>query len=180
MAGQGRHANPVYQFYRLTGFCRLFRRYDNHLPEGDCFGRQVAQAFLPAEEIKEGPTGAFAKTHVMGPETGMKSILLGLFAAILFVGISGCAHRQSQGCRVGCNGACSECGMLGAGAYGMTAYGEACDPGRFRRRPGDARVQNPRAFVGPTGPPTAAVTYPYYTVRGPRDFLLNDPLTIGP
>jgi hypothetical protein len=30
------------------------------------------------------------------------------------------------------------------------------------------------------GPPTAAVTYPYYTVRGPRDFLARNPPSIGP
>ena len=29
------------------------------------------------------------------------------------------------------------------------------------------------------GQPTGQVAYPYYTVRGPRDFLLNDPPTIG-
>jgi hypothetical protein len=29
------------------------------------------------------------------------------------------------------------------------------------------------------GPPTGQVAYPYYTVRGPRDFLMNDPPTIG-
>ena len=30
------------------------------------------------------------------------------------------------------------------------------------------------------GPPSGAVTYPYYTVRGPRDFLARDPRPIGP
>jgi hypothetical protein len=30
------------------------------------------------------------------------------------------------------------------------------------------------------GPPTAAVTYPYYTNRGPRDFLARNPQSIGP
>ncbi len=30
------------------------------------------------------------------------------------------------------------------------------------------------------GPPTGAVAYPYYTTRGPRDFLVNDPPSIGP
>ena len=30
------------------------------------------------------------------------------------------------------------------------------------------------------GPPTGQVAYPYYTVRGPRDFLLNNPPSIGP
>lgn len=36
----------------------------------------------------------------------------------------------------------------------------------------------PEAPVG--GPPVGTVTYPYYTVRGPRDFLANDPPSIGP
>jgi hypothetical protein len=30
------------------------------------------------------------------------------------------------------------------------------------------------------GPPTGGVTYPYYTTRGPRDFLAKNPGTIGP
>lgn len=30
-----------------------------------------------------------------------------------------------------------------------------------------------------SGAPTAAVAYPYYTNRGPRDFLVNNPATIG-
>jgi hypothetical protein len=29
------------------------------------------------------------------------------------------------------------------------------------------------------GPPAATVGYPYYTTRGPRDFLVNDPASIG-
>jgi hypothetical protein len=35
-------------------------------------------------------------------------------------------------------------------------------------------------YVGPEGPPTGAVAYPYYTTRGPRDFLVNNPPSIGP
>lgn len=35
------------------------------------------------------------------------------------------------------------------------------------------------AYIQP-GPPTAAITYPYYTVRGPRDFLQRNPSPIGP
>ena len=30
------------------------------------------------------------------------------------------------------------------------------------------------------GPPVAQTAYPYYTVRGPRDFLLNNPPPLGP
>jgi hypothetical protein len=31
-----------------------------------------------------------------------------------------------------------------------------------------------------SGPPSGAVAYPYYTTRGPRDFLANNPGSIGP
>jgi hypothetical protein len=30
------------------------------------------------------------------------------------------------------------------------------------------------------GPPVGQVTYPYYTTRGPRDFLARNPNSIGP
>ena len=36
------------------------------------------------------------------------------------------------------------------------------------------------ACGGAVGPETGSVTYPYYTLRGPRDFLLNNPPSIGP
>jgi hypothetical protein len=36
-----------------------------------------------------------------------------------------------------------------------------------------------REYVGPQGPPTGAVAYPYYTTRGPRDFLVDNPPSIG-
>ncbi len=34
--------------------------------------------------------------------------------------------------------------------------------------------------IEPAGPPTGAVAYPYYTTRGPRDFLAKRPPSIGP
>lgn len=34
--------------------------------------------------------------------------------------------------------------------------------------------------VGPPGPPTPTYGYPYYTTRGPRDFLVDNPPSIGP
>jgi len=39
-------------------------------------------------------------------------------------------------------------------------------------------VLPPPAYAA--GPPTPTVTYPYYTTRGPRDFLLDNPPGIGP
>jgi hypothetical protein len=29
------------------------------------------------------------------------------------------------------------------------------------------------------GPPSASIGYPYYTTRGPRDFFVNNPPSIG-
>jgi hypothetical protein len=45
--------------------------------------------------------------------------------------------------------------------------------------PGYPKHHFHREYVGPQGPPTAAVAYPYYTIRGPRDFLLDNPPSIG-
>ena len=117
----------------------------------------------------------------------------------MFVGLTGCAmHRvpnvngyvdgsgaaaaengvmggPCETCRNGCRGAavihrtvsftrdqpaCPSCACQGrCPCRGAGAGGEEGDPG---------------------GPPVGAVTYPYYTVRGPRDFLARNPPSIGP
>ena len=107
----------------------------------------------------------------------MKKIMYSLLPLIICGCCIGCANKANQGCRDGCNGGCNRCGVFGGNA--MTANGQPCGPlgGHFM---GGGCPQNPRAYVGPAGPPTAAVTYPYYTTRGPRDFLLDQPQTIGP
>ena len=51
--------------------------------------------------------------------------------------------------------------------------------GGAHRTPGYPHHHLHREYVGPQGPPTAAVAYPYYTVRGPRDFLIDNPPSIG-
>jgi hypothetical protein len=118
---------------------------------------------------------------------------------------SGCSGGCESGCSGGCGGSCSGgcgscgydpcnifssgCGMLGScgtqcgsgcgqsgrgtkgGAFGM---GGGMGGGRRTPRGWDSQ----RAMV--SGPATGAVTYPYYTVRGPRDFLTLDSRPIGP
>lgn len=42
------------------------------------------------------------------------------------------------------------------------------------------RCANGLCGGGAVGPEYGAVTYPYYTTRGPRDFLLANPASIGP
>jgi hypothetical protein len=39
------------------------------------------------------------------------------------------------------------------------------------------RHQTPE--LGPPGPPSGTVGYPYYTLRGPRDFLADNPPSLG-
>lgn len=53
--------------------------------------------------------------------------------------------------------------------------------GRYpvRGTPGYPHHHYSREYIGPQGPSTAQVGYPYYTVRGPRDFLENNPPSIG-
>jgi hypothetical protein len=84
----------------------------------------------------------------------------GLCLPKLFGGCSDCAVAQPATCADGsCSTgggvvACDQCGGRGCGLCGR----EAITP----------------------GPPSAAVAYPYYTTRGPRDFLAANPRSIGP
>jgi hypothetical protein len=76
-------------------------------------------------------------------------------------------------------GACQEC------------EGGACHPRHVGRYGGLAKhhlspeekaalAGSNYGAIGPAGPPTGAVAYPYYTTRGPRDFLAKCPPSIGP
>ena len=60
----------------------------------------------------------------------------------------------------------------GVGPYGQYGHGYGHGHGHFAHHRGPA-------YGGPAGPPTAQVAYPYYTTRGPRDFLLDNPPSIG-
>jgi hypothetical protein len=64
----------------------------------------------------------------------------------------------------------------GHGGHGFHGYGDHVPYGAA----GYKKPAIGREYVGPEGPPTAQVAYPYYTVRGPRDFLIDNPPSIGP
>ena len=95
----------------------------------------------------------------------MKRALFAFLAVTLLVGLAGCCHDRMTGpnepCGVGClRGSCqrapetaAECGRPGCGC---------------------------RDNAYTPGPPVGTVTYPYYTLRGPRDFLARNPSSIGP
>ncbi len=92
----------------------------------------------------------------------MKSAMFALLAAAMIVGSSGCGalnpfSRGGGDDAVGC----ATCGG-GQQLLGRRGCADgACDVGYQ------------------PGPPTAQVANPYYTVRGPRDFLARNPRSVG-
>lgn len=120
---------------------------------------------------------------------------------------SGCGCQASSDC--GCGDACSDCESGSCKASGCGLLGKSrgrmagchsgcgrtgCSPSTLRWQQGgmdysdhlSGGVCGQRAAtvlqnqpVTP-GPPTAQVAYPYYSFRGPRDFLLANPPSIGP
>ena len=118
----------------------------------------------------------------------MKRAILPLLTVIVMVAFCGCAaeraHRAAA-CPGGCAPADRQCQCEGQ---------SNCDPGDRCAQParklcrcpfcggwrcadGQCCEEQPAAAPGPA---TGAVTYPYYTVRGPRDFLAKNPSSIGP
>ena len=62
--------------------------------------------------------------------------------------------------------------------YPLPGVGAGPFPGGTRKL--GREFKHTRRVMGPPGPPSAQVTYPYYTTRGPRDFLNPNPWSIGP
>jgi len=98
------------------------------------------------------------RTTPLAGETMKRAIFL--LTAALLTGFSGGCHHNL------CDDGCNACGSDGcSGGCGRV--------GKHYSGPYSEEYTN-------SGPPTAGVTYPYYTVRGPRDFLANQPRGIGP
>jgi hypothetical protein len=93
----------------------------------------------------------------------MKHALLMLMSAVVLLGLTACANRgMVAGSCANCPETCRPIGACNSGPY-LGGMG----------RGGAARAADPV-------PPAGVVTYPYYTLRGPRDFLLANPPSIGP
>jgi hypothetical protein len=95
----------------------------------------------------------------------------------------------SSGGPMGAGGMAGQAGMSGPGGPGPAGMGGQPGmggPGMAKRHPaqGHPHAYQRRDAGGDyefaAGPPTGAVTYPYYTTRGPRDFLARNPRSIGP
>jgi hypothetical protein len=133
----------------------------------------------------------------------MKRIATSWFVVLVFAALTGCAAHRAPGMN-GCldgNGdyaASTENGAPGEACRGC-GRGECSDPSDGFFHPGQpacsegacqgrcpcqgrcaGRGAGAGDDAGPGGPPTGGVAYPYYTVRGPRDFLAKNPPSIGP
>ena len=84
-----------------------------------------------------------------------------LLLSVICMASLGCQHHRNLA-----NNGCKTCGSQGRHA--------SRDADKVPRMPLHANAQR-----GMAGPPTAAYRYPYYTTRGPRDFLMGNPPTIG-
>jgi hypothetical protein len=136
----------------------------------------------------------------------MKRTLFSLLTVIVLVGLTGCVVQRGRRPWMCMSGSCAQApetcqscdGSCGAtdGAVRGTSCETPCDtpydtsedsepicPRKghvcplFHRRPAKEVVAPEPA---PESPASAAITYPYYTVRGPRDFLAKNPPSIGP
>jgi hypothetical protein len=85
-----------------------------------------------------------------------------------------------------CGGAYGGCGSCGNCGFGAGGAGGAGRMHAHHRAQGPTRVAHlPHGYMqeqmdGRDAPPSGTYAYPYYTLRAPRDFLLNNPPTIGP
>ena len=98
----------------------------------------------------------------------MKRALLAVVAVLLVTASSGCLHHNAYQNQSQCaSGNCE--GLLGGLFGGQVAAGIQESQGW--------RHQLPQ--TGPPGPPTGTTAYPYYTLNGPRDFLVDNPPSLG-
>ena len=109
----------------------------------------------------------------------MKRAMFLLLAVVVLAGLTGCATQRGK-CCTACSGS-------------TYAQGTANEPGDNCPDPGQAHCCRACGGHGcplcsgrgeaegyAPGPDTGAITYPYYTNRGPRDFLAKSPTSIGP
>jgi hypothetical protein len=116
------------------------------------------------------------------------------FERMFCCGCGGCCAYGHEGPCDGCgDGGCYDCGMAGGTvtgggpAYAKQHYSGG-GPGyaaKHHHPAGGHPLVHQRRNAGgeyefAAGPPTGGVTYPYYTNRGPRDYLADNPRGIGP
>jgi hypothetical protein len=140
------------------GDCCVFDRY-----RGSECGPQYPNGPYDCTPCSSCDWGCNGHRHPFGYKTGHEC----------YCQNDGC--NGNNGCN-GCNGqpncVCQHCGR----GYCGGGPGVGCNACPFCGC-GPSGDQN---YNFNPGPPVAQTAYPYYTLRGPRDFLLNNPPSIGP
>ena len=106
----------------------------------------------------------------------MKTLILTVALAVLVGSSSGCCLLDRCFGHGRCAACCNKCGPY-------PGCGQGCGPGGCPAAgcgPAGPSPYGPDGGAAYDGPPTGGVTYPYYTTRGPRDFLADNPRGIGP
>jgi hypothetical protein len=123
----------------------------------------------------------------------MKRALFPVLTVIVLVGLTGCQHfgRRPAACSDGCSAQAPECCQNADASCSRACDDPSADPcqkphcrffnGLFCKDKPERAVPEEAAPEQPSAPPqTGAIAYPYYTTRGPRDFLAKNPGSIGP
>jgi hypothetical protein len=123
----------------------------------------------------------------------MKRALMLLLAVVVVAGLTGCAANRGRRSGVCMGGSCAQAPENGqscdascdasCGPLGDPSGDPSCRPRcKLLSRLRSARevAEAPAAEEAAPGPAVGGVTYPYYTTRGPRDFLAKNPPGIGP
>ncbi|WP_146400428.1 hypothetical protein [Pseudobythopirellula maris] len=95
-------------------------------------------------------------------------------------GMLGCMDQVGCGdnCGEGIGGGLFARGGGGCGSCDGCATGNGCINHMVGKVLDCGRCDSAYGFT--PGPPSAQTAYPYYTVRGPRDFFMCNPPSIGP
>ncbi len=171
----------------LTGLMVLSTGCLHHNTRGGCQTCGTQGGMACGGQCSTGQCGD-AGCNSCGNNSGLFGKAYGKVAGCYTGNQSACNGECNNGCNAGCNtcgnGGCPNCpgGRLGCTAgplgwqQGGLDYSSHLNPGFLGHHAGSAAAAQP--FT--PGPPSAQVAYPYYTHRGPRDFLMANPPSIGP
>jgi hypothetical protein len=110
-----------------------------------------------------------------------------LFASLMIAAMGLATECLARGAGHCPDDECPTCkpGLFHRGGKLFRSHSKTCEDcgkhcGLFHKCHAHGRRRAQDEDLGYGAPPAAQVTYPYYTVRGPRDFLDPNPRGIGP
>jgi hypothetical protein len=116
----------------------------------------------------------------------MKRAIFSVLMLVILAGLTGCVTQHGPRPCACMGGSCAQ-----APENGQACGGACCEDPDGQCAPAEkhccplfgwlrCKKSAPAEEAQEPGPATGAVAYPYYTVRGPRDFLAKNPPSIGP